>query len=176
MSGHMLKRFLVSAIVVLMLSGCSMNPYVVDGGVSLPDHSHAAPQSDNVVVHDPVGYCGNTVTTVRCQRVGKQEENWERSFWGGNSVELTDFLRWLHYSGDICRCLPEYYVETEFSESEYGISLTGGYVRYEGKQCQLNGDQLAWLTETLAKIEDGTGKDLCALPPAEKPVYANLEE
>lgn len=170
---RIVSMFLFSVLLGLLvaLSGCGSNPYSMDGGVSLPDHSHAPAQSGNEVAHDPVGYCGNTVTTVRCERPGKQEETWERSFWGGTSVGLSDFLRWLDYSGEICRCLPEYYVKTEFSRSEYGISLTGGYVRYEGKQCQLTEEQAARLTDILREVKDGTGEDLCALPPAEQPVF-----
>ena len=156
-------KLCVFAALALLLVGCG----TIDGGISLPVHSHVAPQSDNVVGHDPVGYCGNTITQVRCEKPG----NWEHSFWGGNSVRLTDFLRWLDYKDEICRCLPEYYVQTELSEAEYGISLTEGYVRHEGKQCQLTEDQLIWLTETLAEIKAGAGEDVCALPPAEQPVF-----
>ncbi|MBQ3134408.1 MAG: hypothetical protein IJB75_01170 [Oscillospiraceae bacterium] len=148
-----------------------MDPFAVEAGVSLPEHGHTAPQSNNVVAHDPVGYCGNTVTTVRCEKLGKQEERWERSFWGGSSVGLTDFLRWLDFSEDICRCLPEYYVKTELEQMEYGINLTGGYVRLGDKQCQLTEDQVSWLAETLEAVKAGTGKELCALPPAERPVF-----
>ena len=163
-------KLLALAALATMLVGCG-DPFAIDGGVSLPEHSHAAPVGDNVVGHDPEGYCGNTVTTVRCEKLGKQEENWERSFWGGSSVGLSDFLRWLDYSEDTCRCLPEYYVKTEFSASEYGVSLTGGYVRHDGKQCQLTEEQVNWLAETLDEIKAGAGKDLCALPPAEQPVF-----
>ena len=159
----------VSVAVAMLLAGCRANPFVMDGGVSLPEHSHVAAVGDNVVEHDPEGYCGNTITTVRCEKIGKQDESWERSVWGGNSVGLTDFLRWLDFSEELCRCLPEYYVETELSASEYGISLTGGYVRHEGKQCQLTEEQVRWLTETLAEIKAEEG--LCALPPAERPVF-----
>ncbi len=161
------RCLLLGSVLLVVLSGCDFDPYAINAGVSLPDHSHVAPKSDDVVGHDPVGYCGNTVTTVRCERLGKQEERWERSFWGGTSVALTDFLRWLDYSGDICRCLPEYYVETEFEQMEYGINLTAGYVRLGDRQCQMTEDQVAWLTETLIEIKAGSGKDLCALPPVE---------
>lgn len=171
MRNRRLNLVVLAVLGAALLTGCNQNQRI-DGGVSLPPHSHVAPQSDNVVAHDPAGYCGNTVTTVRCEQPGKQEESWERSFWGGASVGLTDFLRWLDYRGELCRCLPEYRVKTEFSESEYGISLTGGYVRYGDKQCQLTEEQIVWLTEMLEEIKAGAGKDLCALPPAEKPVYA----
>lgn len=166
-----MKRWLLAVSVVLMLSGCALNPHTIDGGISLPEHSHTAPTGENVLAHDPVGYCGNTVTTVRCEGLGKREEAWERSFWGGTSVGLSDFLRWLDYGEEICRCLPEYYVKTEFSKSEYGINLSDGYVRYDGGQCQLTREQVTWLTEILEEIKARTGNDLCALPPAERPVF-----
>ena len=154
--------------LLLMLTACS-SPYAADGSdsASQPDHSHTALAGENVVEHETEGYCGNTVTTVRYAPMGKAEEGWERSFWGGTSVALTDFLRWLKMDDGICRCLPEYYVKTEFAPSEYGISLTEGYVRCEGKQIQLTEEQKEWLTTTLNGIAAGEGKDLCALPLAE---------
>ena len=99
--------------------------------------------------------------------MGKQEENWERSFWGGTSVGLTDFLRWLDYDDGICRCLPEYYVKTEFSASEYGINLSEGYVRYQGGQTQLTEEQLTFLTQTRDEIASGRVEGLCSVPLAE---------
>lgn len=169
-----MKRLLLLTVLLLSLTACRKSPYDSDGDVS-PDHSHDVAIGENVVDHQPEGYCGNTITTVRCERMGKQEENWERSFWGGTSVSLTDFLRWLDYSGDVCRCLPEYYVKTEFSGSEYGINLTEGYVRFEGKQTQLTEEQLAFLKETIEEIRSGKVEGLCALPPAEKPVFVPEE-
>lgn len=171
MRRHISCCCVVLGLAALMLTGCSIDPFAVDAGVSLPEHDHVTPTGDNVVHHDPVGYCGNTVTTVRCDKPGKQTERWERSFWGGSSVGLSDFLRWLDYSDNICRCLPEYYVETEFEQTEYGINLTAGYVRLGEKQCQLTEDQVNWLAETLDEIREGAGEDLCGLPPAEQPVF-----
>lgn len=163
-----MKQLSLLLCLLLMLTACG-SPYDSDGSASAsrPDHSHAAPEGDNVVKHEPEGYCGNTVTTVRYVPMGKLAEGWEHSFWGGSSVGLSDFLCWLDYSGEICRCLPEYYVKTEFAASEYGINLNEGYVRFEGKQCQLTGEQIEWLKTTINDIADGNGKDLCALAPAE---------
>ncbi len=168
-----MKKISLLLCLLFVLSACA-SPYDSDGAVSVsePDHSHPAPESGNVVAHEPEGYCGNTVTTVRCIPMGKAGNGWERSFWGGSSVGLSDFLRWLDYSGEVCRCLPEYYVKTEFAASEYGINLSDGYVRFEGGQCQLTQEQTEWLKSAIDEIEKGGGKDLCALPPAEKrPVY-----
>lgn len=163
-----MKRLVFVLCLLLMLTACG-SPYDSDGdqSTSQPDHSHTVPAGDNVVAHEPEGYCGNTVTNVRYVPVGKTGEEWERSFWGGTSVGLTDFLRWLDYDDGICRCIPEYYIRTEFGQSEYGLNLTQGYVRYEGKQCQLTEEQKEWLTTTIKEIAAGNGKDLCALPLAE---------
>ena len=164
-----MKRLAFLLGLLLTLTACG-SPYTSDGSVSTsqPDHSHTPPDGSNVVAHEPVGYCGNTVTTVRYAPMGKTGEEWERSFWGGHSVSLSDFLRWLNYDDGTCRCLPEYYVKTEFAASEYGINLSDGYVRFEGKQCQLTEEQTQWLKTTLDEIAEGNGKDLCALPPAEQ--------
>jgi len=166
-----MKKILPLFVLFLALTACRTSPYDSDGSVSAPvqepDHSHAAAASEHVVAHETVGYCGNTITTVRCERMGKQEENWERSFWGGTSVGLTDFLRWLDYDDGICRCLPEYYVKTEFSASEYGINLSEGYVRYQGGQTQLTEEQLTFLTQTIDEIASGRVEGLCSVPLAE---------
>lgn len=165
-----MKRLLPLFILFLALTACRTSPYDSDGSVSgpvqKPDHSHAAALGENVVAHEPEGYCGNTITTVRCERVGMQEENWERSFWGGTSVGLTDFLRWLNYGEDVCRCIPEYYVKTEFSSSEYGINLSERYVRFESGQTQLTDEQLTFLIQTIDDIASARGDGLCSLPLA----------
>lgn len=82
-------------------------------------------------------YCGNTQTTIK--KDGK-----EYTFMGGDSVTLTDLLRTLNYDNGICKCLPDYTVDTEFGIG-YGIKLIEGeaYVRYNGKQCSLTDEQVA---------------------------------
>lgn len=111
------------------------------------DHSQPS-QADNIVPHEPVGYCGNTITTVR-RNDRLVDSPWEASFWGGDSVALTDLLIHLDYSGDICRCLPEYYVKTEFSEEEYGVNLSDSYVRYHGGQVKLTREQADLIRDIL---------------------------
>lgn len=113
-------------------------PATPDGQAEEDGHSHPLSVGDNVLEHEAVGYCGNTVTTI--SREG-QEDGVSVSFWGNDSVELTDLLRYLDYSGGVCRCLPEYTVDTEFGAG-YGISLTGGYVRYNGGQAPLTAGQV----------------------------------
>lgn len=165
-----MKKLLPLVVLLLALTACRTSPYDSDGAgsdpVQEPDHSHAVATGENVVAHQSEGYCGNTITSVRCERIGKQEENWERSFWGGMSVGLTDFLRWLDYDDGICRCLPEYYVKTEFSASKYGINLSEGYVRYQGGQTQLTEEQLVYLRQTMDDIASGRVEGLCSVPLA----------
>lgn len=115
-----------------------------------PGHSHQLAQEDNVLPHEEVGYCGNTITKVR-QNERLEEDPWEVSFWGSDSVALTDLLIHLDYSGEICRCLPEYYVDTEFSQEEYGLNLTSGYVRYGEGQAELTQEQVELLQGILER-------------------------
>lgn len=130
------------------------NPYIPDHYEEHDDHSnhedehsHHPCEGNNVIEHDNPGYCGNTITTISCK--GHDSEPWERSFWGSESVEITDLLRYLDYSGDVCRCAPEYTVNTEFGTG-YGINLTQCYARYDGGQCDLTEEQV----EQLQKIID----------------------
>lgn len=112
-----------------------------------PSHVHQPSRDSNVVAHEPAGYCGNTVTTVS-RETCPGSEPWEASFWGDDSVALTDLLRYLDYSGDVCKCLPEYYVDTEFGTG-YGVNLTEGYARYDGRQTDLTEEQAALIQEIL---------------------------
>lgn len=104
-----------------------------------PDHTHALSEEDHTVDHEPAGYCGNTMTTVS-RETRLDGEPWEASFDGSDSVALTDLLLYLDYSGPVCRCLPEYNVDTEFGTG-YGVNLTEGYVRHDGGQVDLTAEQ-----------------------------------
>lgn len=128
-----------------------------EGSASLPpedasqpegDHDHQPAEVDNIVPHEQMLYCGNTITTVR-RNDWLGDSPWEASFWGGDSVALTDLLIHLDYSGDICRCLPEYYVKTEFSEEEYGVNLSNSYARYNGGQVELTREQTDLIRDIL---------------------------
>ena len=105
------------------------------------DHDPAAePQT----VEDPVsGYCGNTITEVTLDGVAY-------SFWGDDSVALTDIVINLAYDpNSVCRCLPEFTVNTEFGDG-YGVNLTEHYVRCEDGQAPLTAEQ----AETIQGILD----------------------
>ena len=133
----------------LALSACGISSAGEKTGTEgSPDtHLHQLSEKDNTTVHDAIGYCGNTVTTVT-YRNGADGEARKVSFQSEDSVELTDLLRYLDYSGDICKCLPEYQVDTEFGVN-YGVSLTEGYARYNGGQAELTKDQVKRIQEIL---------------------------
>lgn len=110
----------------------------VEGDLS--EHDHTLSTEDNIVEHEKAGYCYNTVTKIsRESQMGG--EAWKVSFEGSDSVVLTDILLYLDYSDGICRCQPEYNVDTEFGTG-YGINLTEGYVRHDGGQVSLTAEQL----------------------------------
>ena len=65
-------------------------------------------------------------------------------------MALTDLLLYLNYGGDVCRCLPEYSVDTEFGTG-YGVNLTAGYVRHDGGQADLTEEQTELIREILER-------------------------
>lgn len=111
-------------------------------------HIHTLATVGNEIEHEPFGYCGNTITKIRAADATNADE---RSFWGGDSVELTDLLRFLDYSEPTCKCLPEYTVDTEF-ESGYGINLTEGYARHGDGQAQFTAEQLAAVRNIINRV------------------------
>lgn len=130
-------RLVCFVLVLFLLSGC-LGRQAVSFHVS-EEHGHVSAVQGNLVVHEEVGYCGNTQTTLR--KMDGNRVMWQTSFMYGDSVALTDLLRWLDYRDSVCRCLPEYQVDTEFG-SVYGINLSEGYVRYGDGQVQLTEGQL----------------------------------
>lgn len=112
-------------------------------GYNFGRHTHA-PAAEPLTVEAPVsGYCGNTVTTVHLDGQGS-------SFWGSDSVTLTDILINLAYDPDqICRCMTEFTVDTEFG-IDCGVNLTESFARCEAGQAALTAEQ----TETIRGILD----------------------
>ena len=108
---------------------------LVEMGYTFGDHNHI-PADEPLTVDDPVsGYCGNTITEVLLN-------GGTFSFWGGDSVTLTDLLINLDYDPDqVCRCLPEFTVNTEFG-SGYEVNLAESYVRCETGQTALTAEQV----------------------------------
>ena len=113
-------------------------------GWSLCDHSGLPPEEPQTV-EDPVsGYCGNTVTEVTL-------DGETYSFWGGDSVNLTDIVINLAYDpGAVCKCLPEFTVDTEFGDG-YGVNLTENYVRCEAGQAPLTAEQTEEIREIIER-------------------------
>lgn len=112
-------------------------------GYTFDFHAHT-PAAEPQTVEDPVsGYCGNTLTTVHL-------DGGEYSFWGSDSVALTDILINLAYDPDqICRCMTAFTVDTEFGNG-YGVNLTEFYARCEARQAVLTAEQ----TEAIRGILD----------------------
>lgn len=158
-----MKRLFLPCILMLFLAACGGNTAAGGDGASgtaAPANAPAdgepalAAQADT---HDPAeepqvipenspgGYCGNTVTSV--QPSGSETRY---SFWGDDSVELTDLLLTLDYSGDICRCLPEYTVDTEFG-SGYGVNLSEYYARHDGGQAPLTEEQAETIRDIITR-------------------------
>lgn len=117
-------------------------------------HSHS-PANEAQTVDDPVtGYCGNTQTTIYFDN-GKSH-----TFMSGNSVTMTDILVNLKYDKNkLCKCLPEYKVDTEFGTG-YGINLTEGYARCDKGQAELTREQIDKLKEIILWAKEEAGADL----------------
>ncbi len=161
-----MKRHITISIIILAvclcLSSCNNEDEFLpeassDFVYTTTENEHDNPMNeDNIIPHEQTGYCGNTLTTVSYQYFGKdtgENEDWTNSFMGSDSVMLTDLLRYLDYSDDICKCMPEYTVDTEFGKG-YGISLTEGYARYEGKQVSLTDKQIETVTEIFERAKN----------------------
>lgn len=87
--------------------------------------------------------CGSEVMTLKYRGAGA-DVLWQYSFMGVESAAVTYLLRNLEYTEDICKCLPEYMVESEFGN--FGVSLKEGYARQGQKQAKLSQEQLDELT------------------------------
>lgn len=98
-------------------------------------HIHLGAKNEQTVDHDFFGYCGNTLTTIKIN-------DKEYTFWGGDSVTLTDMLLYLDYSKvRVCKCPVEIKVNTEFGLG-YEINLTESFARSEKGQVDLTEEQV----------------------------------
>ena len=157
-----MKRYitlLLCLLLALAFSACGVSSGKANTGLadSSDDHIHQLSGADNTVAHEAIGYCGNTITTVS-RRNWTDGDSWKTSFQGEDSIALTDLLRYLDYSGDICKCLPEYQVDTEFGMN-YGISLAEGYARYNSGQAELTEEQVKRVREILDRHAGQTDKE-----------------
>jgi len=110
--------------------------------IRTPDHGHQLAEEPQTVKDPYVGYCGNTRTTLY---IGEDTY----SFMYGNSVTLTDLLLNLDYRRkEVCRCMAEYRVDTEFALG-YEVNLTEGFVRCEKGQAKLSREQVEQIREII---------------------------
>lgn len=116
--------------------------YILQG----EEHIHHKAIQPQTVENPITGYCGNTQTTVHLNGA-------DFTFMGGDSVALTDILVNLDYDPNkLCRCLPEFTVDTEFGAG-YGIHLTAGYARCEKGQAALTVQQVQQIREILQRLQ-----------------------
>ena len=116
---------------------------VDSGGKTTADHTHTVAEKEQIVESAVEGYCGNTQTTIYF-------ENGESfTFMYGESVEMTDILINLDYKkSKVCKCLPEYTVDTEFGTG-YGVNLSEGYARCGDGQADLTKQQIEKLGQII---------------------------
>lgn len=151
----MYRSFLLLPLLFLLLSGCGAAPASGAGQPEAPPspaaeeaHQHQPTDEPQLIADSPTGgYCGNTLTQVRPFNAAPDGDA-QTAFWGSDSIALTDLLLTLDYSGEVCRCLPEYTVDTEFG-TDYGVSLTGCYVRHDGAQADLTAEQVEAIRDIL---------------------------
>ncbi len=139
-----MKRTILSLIsFVLMLTLCACNSTKSNLSTTSSDHTHQVAVDEQMVTDPAVGYCGNTTTTIYF------DNNTSYKFWGGMSVTMTDILINLDYDKNkLCKCLPEYTVDTEFGTG-YGINITVGYARCDKGQADLTKEQVDKLKEII---------------------------
>ena len=110
------------------------------------EHSHGPAAEEQTAQNGPDGYCGNTQTTIYFEDI-KSGATTSYNFMGSESVAVTDILVNLEYDKKkMCRCMPEYKVQTEFGS--YGIHITESYARCSDGQAELTTAQ----SQTLYKI------------------------
>ncbi len=109
-------------------------------------HPHTVADTPQTVSDPYVGFCGNTQTTVYFN--GKSSG----AFMYGDSVYLTELLLNLDYDPKkLCKCRPEYTVDTEFYQG-YGINLTDGYARCDKGQAELTESQVEKVRQIVYNI------------------------
>ena len=108
-------------------------------------HSHeiiSRPGSDST----QIAICGNSIT-----RISDPSGREICSFYSGDSAKIYGILLGLKFEEhSLCECSPEYTVTLEGCENYY-LSITKGFVRYEGLQVQLSEEQLAVIKSVFSR-------------------------
>lgn len=112
---------------------------------SAAGHSHeiiSRPGSDST----QIALCGNSIT-----RISDPSGREICSFYSGDSAKIYGILLGLKFEEhSLCECSPEYTVTLEGCENYY-LSITKGFVRYEGLQVQLSEEQLAVIKSVFSR-------------------------
>lgn len=137
MKKAVLTMLALISVSVLLTACMQQTPTPSDQKESEPTEStdiHTPAETPNMLEGaGEGGYCGNTVTDVT-----KDDKTF--SFWGSDSVALTDMLLYLDYNEAICQCPIEFTVNTKFG-SGYEINLTQFFVRHNDLQVSLTQEQ-----------------------------------
>lgn len=154
------KYFCLILALLAVVSGCGNGNVDSENSRSTPtppnegillnagDHTHQKADEPQTVSDPYSGYCGNTMTTVYRVADGKSSG----AFMAGDSVYITDLLLNLDYDPKkLCKCRPEYTVDTEFYKG-YGVNLSGGYARCDKGQAELTSEQIDKLREILYSL------------------------
>ncbi|MBR3968277.1 MAG: hypothetical protein IKJ93_01645 [Clostridia bacterium] len=144
----MKRIILVFISLVLMFALCACNSTEGNLSVASSNHTHQVALKEQTVSNPVAGYCGNTQTTIYF------DNDKSYKFWGGESVTMTDILINLNYEkSKLCKCLPEYTVDTEFGTG-YGINITEGYARCDKGQADLTQEQVDKLKDIILWAKD----------------------
>lgn len=139
-----MKKIILALLpLALMFAFCACNSTESNLSSHPSDHTHQYAVKEQTVSEPISGYCGNTQTTIYF------DDDTKYTFMYGESVTMTDILINLDYDKNkLCKCLPEYTVDTEFGTG-YGINLTEGYARSTKGQADLTQEQIDKLKEII---------------------------
>lgn len=156
--------FLAALVIALSLGACKKDagaPAEAPGDE--PNHAHDPYEGNNIIEHEKIGYCGNTITYVEYNNNGETE--WTSRFEGNHSVALTDLLTFLDFKEDACDCkLLSWYTVRLEDGNEYTVSINLSFVRFGDKQAQLTKEQL----DTVIAAIDYAGENKIGCSPEER--------
>ncbi len=170
-----MKSILIAMLIIfpILFSACSKGDPVSDSSsspqeyqylletVESDEHTHEVASLPQTVSNPISGYCGNMIT-----KIASGDD--EYSFWGGDSVTLTDIVINLDYSKPMCKCAAEFFVYVESNEKPHEVNLTEAFIRFEDKHASLTEEQVETIREIYDRqFSESTAKDLCGYPKAE---------
>ena len=142
-----IRNIVIALILMAIPAGIVIAKTANKEPAAQPEVHALTEQENRTETGGPVGYCGNTQTTLYF------EDGTSKTFDGSDSVWLTHLLRTLDYKPEnLCKCLPEYKVDTEFAKG-YGLSLS--YARCDKGQASLTKEQSERLEQIIEKVKRG---------------------